>query len=321
MQALIIFPESAAVKKMMTDTLDMMEVQDRASWKLYRGLIQLCVLLLLWVWAFWPHIIRVVRISLRSSEVAHLLVVPIGVFLLIFLRRKDFAAPSKGSLWGIVLLLLGLFVYSISIWPFLFIYAQEMATILVLAGLILSTCGWRYLIQSIPILLFVMSAIPLGSGIFTRLVILPETYTIAACAKTLELLPGVQIAVKGIDIHYIYGEFSGIIGLGESYRGARLFQPLITLGIFVVFFESRSIWRLLFISMCVIPILLMCNYLRLLCWSLVAVYGKSGIISTWPRFISSTIYLLIAYGLWVLVCNIKFNLFVETDEEESAHEV
>lgn len=309
------FPEKVNVEIMMTETSDIMEAHDKVTWKFYRILAQLFILLVLWVWAFWPHIRRVVQIAFRTSEVAHLLVVPVGIVLLIFLRRKDFGAPSKGSSWGIILLLSGLFVYSLCIWPFHFVFAQEVSTLLVLAGLILSVCGWRYFLQSIPILLFIMTAIPLGSGIFTRLVILPETYTIAACAETLDVLPGIHVAVKGIDIHYTYGQVSGVIGLGESYRGARLFQPIITLGAFIVFSQPRTLWRVLFVSMCAVPILLLCNYIRLLSWCLITVYCKIGIISTWPRFISSAICLLIAYVLWTLACRVKVNLFIEADEE------
>lgn len=306
----------------MVKSMDLLKSEDKVLWRSHRGLIQLFILCLLWVWAFWPHLTRNVQISLGSSENAHLLVVPVGVFFLIYLRRKYFIdfAP-KDSLWGVGLLLLGLFMYSIFIWPITFLYAREMTTVIVLAALVLTTCGWRYFLHSIPILLFIMTAIPLGSGIFTRLVILPETYTIAACAKTLELLPDVQIDLKGIDLFFTYDGFSSVIGLGESYRGARLFQPLIALGVFIFFSKPRTLWRLFFVLICTAPILLFCNYLRLLCWSLICVYGKLGVMSTWPRFISTAIYLLIAYGLWVLACNIKMNLFLETDEERPTHEI
>ena len=120
--------------------------------------------------------------------------------------------------------------------------------------------------------------------------------------------------------YFVYGDFSGVVGLGESYRGARLFHPFITLGVFIMFARPRTIWRLLFVSMCGIPILLFCNYIRMLCWALVTIYFKAGVVSMWPRLISSAIYFIIAYGLWILACNIKLNLFVEVDEEEEIDE-
>jgi hypothetical protein len=284
-------------------------------------LIALVILLGLCVWAYWPTIVRAVSSGLRNSETAHALITPFAILLLMYLRRNDLIENvSKGSLWGVALLGLGLFVYAGANWPFNFGYAQDVSMVIVLAGVVLVTCGWKVLKLSVPLLLLILVSIPFGAGLYTRLIIRPETYTIGASAAVLNQLLGVDTSVKGTDLFYSLGQTTGVVGLGESYRGVRLLQPFAALGIFVAFSRIRSVLRLVFVSLCGIAILFFCNFLRLICLSLVVIYGGVGPTSSPPRAIAAVCSIFIFYALFAFLCSFRLNLFVEIEEEDASSE-
>ena len=284
-------------------------------------LIALVVLLGLCVWMYWATIIKVISSGLRHSETAHSLITPFAILLLMYIRRGALIENvSKGSLWGVALLCLGLLVYACANWPFTFGYAQDVSMVIVLAGVVLVTCGWKVLKLSVPLLLLVLVAIPFGAGLYTRLIIRPETYTIGASAVILGKLPGVDILVKGTDVFYSTAQATGVIGLGESYRGVRLLQPFVALGIFVAFARIRSVLRLVFVVIFGIAVLFFCNLFRLICLSLVVIYGEVGPTSLLPRAVAAVCSILVFYGLFAFLCSSKVNLFVEIEEEDAGSE-
>ena len=147
------------------------------------GAARLAILLGLCAWVFWRELANMTSIVPKSSEMAHALVAPIAILLLMYRRRVALAENvTKGSPWGIALLVAGLVMYAAATWPFSYGYARQLTIMPVLAGAVVVTCGWRVLKLSLPMLLLVLLSIPIGSRLYATLVIRPETYTIAATA-------------------------------------------------------------------------------------------------------------------------------------------
>jgi len=279
---------------------------------------KLAILSALYVWVFWHNVSNMALSGFKSSESAHVLTVPIAILMLVYLRRSDWAdCISPGSAWSVVLLILTLALCAVFIWPFSYGYAYNIASVLVLGSLVWITMGRRACKLSLPMLMLVMVAIPMGPRLYATLIIRPETYTIGATAKTLDLLPGVDTVVKGVDIFFSSLRNSGVVGLGESNRGARLLLAFATIGIFVTFSQARSFWRLLFVGITAGAVVLFCNFLRFMVWGLATIYLSVSPTSALPRNISAICSLFAVYAIFVLLCSAKVNLFIEEQEDQS----
>ena len=110
----------------------------------------------------------------RDPEMAHLLVAPILIGLLIFLRRDRLReALSSGSSLGIVLMLVGILVWFVSGWPYNFLQPRRLSFAIMVAGAIVTTCGWRVLRLSLPMLVILMLAIPIGMRFLAAIIVRP----------------------------------------------------------------------------------------------------------------------------------------------------
>lgn len=278
---------------------------------------KLVILLGLSVWAFWPELTMIVSTLPRSSELAHAAVAPVAILLLIYQRRRALIENlTKGSLFGVVVLIAGIGLYAVATWPFSYGYVRNIAMIPVFAAVILAACGWRVLKLSVPMLLLLLLSIPIGPRLYASLIIRPETYTIAATATALDWLPGINTWVEGVDVFFSSAQNVGAVALGESNRGARLLLALALVGVFVTFSQIRSLGRLVTVAIAAAPIVLFCNFLRFFCWGLIATYSQLGPASALPRNIAVVCSLFAAYVLFVIVCSFKLNLFIKADEDQ-----
>ncbi len=291
-------------------------LQPDSKKEIIASLVKLVILFGLSIWAFWPELTNLLSGLFRSSETAHVYAVPVAILMLLYCRRDTLAKNlTEGSLWGVVLLGTGIAICAVATWPFAFGYARYIAIVPVLGGVILVMFGWRILWFSMPMLILIMLSIPIGTRLYATLALRPEKYTIVVTATLLDQLPGISTMVKGIDLHFFSDQAKGIIGLGQSNRAARLFLSSAAIGVFVIFSQNRSLWRIAAASIAAIPILLFCNLFRFVCWGLLTIYTGVGPTSSLPRNTSTVCSLFVAYGLFVLVCACKLNLFVDIEEE------
>ncbi|MCD6392663.1 MAG: exosortase/archaeosortase family protein [Planctomycetes bacterium] len=281
------------------------------------AVLRLSVLLCLFAWAFWPEVRRIFVRPARSSDMAHAMVVGFTVCALLWRRWKYFSAEAtRGSAWGMVLIMGGLAIYALSTWPFSYGYVRDIAIMPVLAGVILVTCGWRVLKLSVGILLILLLAIPIGNRLYVTLIIHPETYTISAAKGILDQLPGVSITQEGVDLFFYSDAGRGVVALGESNRGAKLLLVFASIGVFVAFCRKRSPGRLVVIAAAGGPVVLFANLVQLVFWGLIAIYARPAPTSSVARNVSAVGSLLVAYGLFAIVSSFKVNLFTEVEQEQ-----
>jgi exosortase/archaeosortase family protein len=254
--------------------------------------------------------------AVEDPDAAHALAAPVIILVLLIARRRALAeALSKGSPWGVVLLLLSLAVCFAAAWPFNYAYPRLAAIVPAIAGAILAVGGWRLLKRCGPILLILLIALPIGVRYYAFLIIRPETYTLAAARRTLDLLPGIYVELEGLDLSFFGAHGAGTIALGEHHRGAGLLLAYLTLGVFVTFVRIRPWWQVAGMGVLSVPIVLLCNYVRVVLFGLVTIYGGAGPLSPVPRVVASTLAILLAYALFVLAASALGKIVVEPPAE------
>ncbi len=282
---------------------------------------QLAVLVGLCVWAFRHQLLGIVGRLAGSSEAVHGLVAPVALILLGYRRRGAFAArPMRGSPWGIGFVLVGLVLYAAATWPFQYGYARDVAVLPALAGAVLVACGWRALRLSLPLLLLLLLSIPVSTRLYLSLVIRPEAYTLSAVARFLRQLPGIDAGVFATDIVIVGSRGRLVLGFGGSRWASGLLMSCAAIGVFVTFCRFRPVWRIVLVALLAAPLVFFCNFLRLLCWALIAIYTGAGPTSGLPRNVSAVVALAACYGLFLLVSSARVKLFIEEDagDEEPA---
>ena len=282
------------------------------------AVVKLIVLVGLCLWAFWPEVVYVVSRAVRDSDWAHALAVPVAVLALVYRRRERLAEGlATGSVWGVVVLVMGFGLYAFSIWPLSFKQLQNVIMLPVLAGALLAVGGRRVAKLCLPMLLLVALAIPIGERMYASLIIRPETYTLSATRFVLDKLPGVSVERVGPDLLFTRGQDTGSIGLGEYSRGARLLVASVAVGVFVVFSRIRPVWQVVVMALLAGPIALFCNLVRMFAWGATTIYGGFGPLSGLPRAVSILASLVLAYVLFALLCVMLDNLVLEVEDEEA----
>ncbi len=261
---------------------------------------QLAILLGLFVAVFFQQLFSMAA-GIDDSESAHALAVPIIIAVLCYFRWDALRhARARGSVWGAVIVLAALLLYAAASWPFNFLYPRRVAVVVVMAGVVLAVFGWGVLKLSLPMVLALLLAVPVGMRIYAFLIIRPETITLSVVQITLDLLPGVFVNLEGTDLTYFGSRGSGTIALGEPMRGAQLFLSSLLIGVLVIFARIRPWWQLILLGGATIPIVLFCNYFRLVFWGLITIFGGVHPASPVPRTIASLTSLLLAYALFGL---------------------
>lgn len=272
----------------------------------------------LWIWLCRSELYRFASASVHGSEMAHAVAFPFAAWILLSRRKSELISKSKpGSMGGVLFLFLSILAYASLQWPFSFAYAKDVIILLIFLAVAVAAAGWRFVWRFSPVILLAFLCIPMGSRLYATLIIYPETYTLIAVKKALSFLPGLKVWLEGVDILFEYAGQSGVVALGESNRGARLFLAYAFVGTFVTFSEIRSWSRLLFVALWACPILLLCNLLRLLLWAIAVILFPFGPLSGWPRILSTILSIMTAYLLFRFVCSPRLSLFVsETTDKE-----
>lgn len=279
------------------------------------ALLKTFALLALAAWMFWPELCGIARTAWGNGDWAHTLAAPLLIVLLVLRRRRVLVAGlTRGSAWGLVVVLLGVALYAVCTWPFQYGYPRDMALVPVVAGIVLIGAGWRVLRRCLPMLLVLCLSIPIGPRIWAALIIRPETHTLKVARAVLDRLPGVEVRLDGPDLDFNRGPRSGTVAPGEPRRGASLLLTYAAIGVFVTFARLRPSWQVALLALLAVPVVMVCNLCRLLVLGLISIYANPNPFSPVPRTAAGTLALLLAYGLFAAASAVVSRLVVETDE-------
>ena len=273
-------------------TLSPAPISSRLLWI---RLAQIAVLFVLIGFVVRDDITRMFRLILREPEAAHAIALLVVIPLVFIARRSVLYESASWTRWaGIVLLLLALGFYLVTQWPYNFGSARRAAIIPAVAAAILTVGGARMFWHTLPIVLMIAVAVPLGSRYYAALVIRPETMTLEIARMLLDLLPGVTAGLEVSDIIYLKGGESGAIALGYKYRGAMMLFPMALVGLYVIYARIRPWWQALVMLVLLGPIVFLGNIVRMFAWGVATIWLDAPPTDGRPYLISVVVALLFA---------------------------
>lgn len=293
---------------------------ERTSSDARRALLRGLVLLALAVGVFRRDLLYFATTATTVVDWTHALVFPLAAVVLFIRRRHLIAAElSGGSVWGLLLILFGLAMYTATTWPITVGYARDLQIVTVLGGIVLAVGGWRVLKRCIPMLLLLMLSVPIGQSMYATLSIKPETLTLSAARVVLDLLPSVSVQLVGPDLIYTRGGEIGGIAMGVPHRGASLLLAYVGIGVFVAFMRVRPFGHVLLLALAAGPIALLCNLLRLVILGIATIYTGASPLSYMPRNVGAAASLVIAYVMFLCAAGV-LNLLSGGAEEDDLEE-
>jgi exosortase D (VPLPA-CTERM-specific) len=194
----------------------------------------------------------------ERDEYSHGYLIPLIVIFLIWQKRDVLEQMVfKGAWSGVLVVLLGAFVYFVGELSSLYVIIQY-GFLITLYGIVLALMGWQaFKIVWVP-LLMLMFMIPLPTFVYNNL------------SSELQLISS-QIGVAFIRLFGISIFLEGnVIDLGsyklqvvEACSGLRYLFPLMTLGFIAAYFFKAAFWKRVVIFLSSIPITILMNSIRI----------------------------------------------------------
>jgi exosortase D (VPLPA-CTERM-specific) len=221
-------------------------------------IVALCGAATLALLAYSGAISELLRIWEVREEYSYGYMIPVVTAFLVWQRKDQLEKIEFDGAWtGVLLTLLGLFIYLVGELSTLHIVVQYSMVAMVL-GVALAVTGWRaFRIIAVP-LLFLIFMIPLPQFLLTEL------------SQELQLISS-RIGVAFIRMFDISVYLEGnVIDLGtyklqvvEACSGLRYLFPLMALGFIVAYFFNGSMWKKLLLFLSTIPITVLMNSFRI----------------------------------------------------------
>lgn len=233
-----------------------------------------------WVWAgllavayiflHWHLIQRMVMIGLDDQNWSHILVVPlISVYYIHLHRDRLLATPRRVCLWGLPLMILGVFGFAVGVAPIRNDMAMGYSMILSLFGLVLLLTGPAMMrILWFPIA-FLVFAIKVSDAIWNLIASKLQVVAAQGSVIVLEVLSPItdlHANLRGSTIDLVY-KVNGLpvttpMNVAEACSGLRMLMAFLALGVALAFLFPRSWWQRLIMIALAAPIAVFVNVLR-----------------------------------------------------------
>jgi exosortase len=282
---------------------------------------KIVVLAGLFAWLNYRHFGLLVRMWLDDGNWSHGFLIPLFSVYFLFSRRDElFAARRRTCLWGLPILILGIFQVFVGIYPIQNQWFSHVGMIPILFGLVLYLAGPRVIrVTWLPIC-FLIFALPVPGTLYGRIA-LPLQGLAATASQAILKLCGVSIVVRHSTLALL--SVSGVereLTVAEACSGMRMLMAFLALGVAMAYLDDRPIWQRVVLVAMGVPIAVVCNILRVVITSTMYVWDRPELGQNFMHSFTGMLMLvpalLLLWGLsWLLR-----GLFVEEDEEEDEDE-
>ncbi len=216
------------------------------------------LVLIAFLWSYWPNLIYVWDIWQRSDEYSSGLLVPfLAVYLLWSKRDKITGVRIRPCIWGFfafigaqALRLFGLF--------FMYGSAERLSIVISIAALVLLLFGWQLFRKVSTILLFLCLMLPWPNRVQAAVTIPLQSWATSSAVFCLETI-GYEVTQEGNLIHI--GDTT--VAVAEVCNGLRMVTAFFVISGLVALLINRAWWEKLIIFASSLPIALLCNSVRL----------------------------------------------------------
>ena len=278
--------------------------------------IQVAVLAGLMTLLFWHEIARLFHAWQTQSNWSHGFIVPLFSLYFLYAHREELASvPVRESLWGLPVLLGGLLLYFVSIWPLQMGYPKSVAIVVCLFGVVLYRCGWRIMrITWLPIL-YLMFAVPLPDRVYVRMTMPLRRLASAVGGMLLSVIPGVEVTVSGVTMELMKdGEVLATLNVVDACSGMRVLIGLCALGVAIAYLGDRPTWQRITLVIFCVPIGVFTNLLRVTSTGLFHVFGWDYLTEHAGHTAWGLAMYTVALGVFFLLSHILSHLVVEDRE-------
>jgi len=267
-------------------------------------------------WQFRP----LVAAWLHEENWGHGFVIPLFSLYLLYRRGDElFAAPRRACLWGLPILLAGIFAMILGFYPIGVSWLSQLSMTVVLFGLVLYLAGPAAArLVWLPVF-YLAFAMPVPKMLYTQIATPLQELAAQSSCLLLKLF-GVRIAIAASHLEIVSrsGQVHELTVV-EACSGVRGLIAFVALGVAWAYLEARPIWQRLVLVLSAVPIALLCNILRVggTCWMFVIDRPELG--RDFMHKFMGLAMLLPALGMFWLLGLLLQRLWVEEgDENEGA---
>ncbi len=211
------------------------------------------------LWSYWPTVVDLRQVWLRSDEYSAGMLVPILSIYVLWSRRRDIGqvsmAPAVAA--GVVAFLMAQTIRGLGLF-FMYRSGERLSVVLSAVAIVLLLGGWRFLRKLAPVLLFLCLMLPWPNRIQTAISLPLQRWATTSAVFCLELT-GYDVLQDGNVIRI--GETS--VAVAEACNGLRMITAFFVIGGLVVLLTKRPWWAKLIVIVSSLPIAMLCNTLRL----------------------------------------------------------
>lgn len=253
-----------------------------------------------------------------SSDWSHGWLVPVFSAYLVFTKWEQIRRePIRGTLFGLILMIVCLLAYQFTLWAFVIGYVRPLAMLGCLLGLVVYLNGVGIVRHIWLPWLYLLFAVPLPKAVYFGLTDPLRQISASVATGVLSLVPSLQIERIGSNIEAWYNGVEHRVGVVDACSGMRSTITLCALGVAVAFLSERPAWQRVVMVLACVPIALAANFVRVTTTCVIHIFiGKQYAEGTYHTMLGLAT-LMVALGMFAGLGWILSHLFVESNDDDT----
>ena len=220
------------------------------------------LLLITFIWSFWPNIVDLWGMWMNSDEYSSGLLVPFITGYILYSRFKN-QGDSPKLYWPALILLALSQTIRVAGVLLMSAFLMRMALLFTIYSLILLLLGYKICLKNYAVLLFLILMVPLPNSVHSMISPKLQHWATESAIFLLEML-GYKVQNEG-NIIYINNTS---VAVAEACNGLRMITAFFVTSGLIALIINKPVWQKITIFISTLPIALICNTVRLVVTSI-----------------------------------------------------